>query len=74
MDAANAQLHRILNEVPAGELTDRFGVAAGIADEIVAHRPYRSEVDLLERAILPKRTYEQLVTQLIEVLGSEEAA
>ncbi len=70
----NADLHRIFNELPAQELTVRYGVAAGIAHQIVAHRPYRSEVDILERAILPKRTYEQLVTHIIEVLASEEAA
>ncbi len=70
----NAELHRIFNEVSVTELTTHYGVAAAIAREIVVHRPYRSEVDILERALLPKRTYEQLVTHIIEVLGSEEAA
>lgn len=68
------QLHRILNDAPAEELTKRYGIAAELAKKIVAHRPYQSEVDILERAILPKRTYEQLVTQIITALGSEEVA
>ncbi len=74
MPDANAELRRIFNELSIRELTGHYGVAAAIAREIVAHRPYHSEVDILERAILPKRTYEQLVTHIIEVLGSDEAA
>jgi DNA uptake protein ComE-like DNA-binding protein len=68
------ELQRVLNEAPAEELTDRYKIAPDVVQEIVAHRPYQSDVDLLERAVLPKRTYEQLVTQIISILGSEEAA
>jgi hypothetical protein len=37
-----------------------FHIHAEIADKIIAHRPYESEADLLERGILPKRAYERL--------------
>jgi len=65
---------RVLNETPSAELTDRYKIVPDIAARIAAHRPYQSEVDILERAILPKRAYEQLVTHIIEALGSNEAA
>jgi len=68
------ELRRILNEAPVEEFVDRYKVASDVAESIVAHRPYSSDVDILERAIIPKRAYEQLVTQIIEVLGSSEVA
>jgi DNA uptake protein ComE-like DNA-binding protein len=69
-----AELHRVLNEAPAEELTERYKIAPEVVEEIVGHRPYQSDVDILERAILPKRTYEQLATQIVTILGSEEVA
>ncbi len=68
------ELRRILNEATAEEFSRRYGVAGEIARKLVAHRPYHSETDILERAILPKRCYEQLVTRIIELLGSDEMA
>jgi len=74
MPDAVVELLRVLNEAPLQEFVDRYKVVSDVAELIVAHRPYVSEVDILERAILPKRAYEQLVTQIVTVLSSEEAA
>jgi len=42
------------------QLIKEFRIHSSIADKIVDGRPYASEVDVLERAILPKRAYERL--------------
>ncbi len=67
------ELLLVLNEASLEEFGDRYKVSADVARQIIAHRPYQSDVDFLERAILPKRTYEQLVTQIVTARASEIA-
>jgi hypothetical protein len=49
-----------LNTASRERMRREFHIHAEIADKIIAHRPYESEADLLERGILPKRAYERL--------------
>jgi len=49
-----------LNTTSREQLIKEFRIHSSIADKIVDGRPYASEVDVLERAILPKRAYERL--------------
>jgi PilZ domain-containing protein len=53
-------LHKIFNEATRGELLAGYGLSAEFVDKIIAMRPYASELDILEKAVIPKRAYEQL--------------
>lgn len=61
----------VLNSSSVEEFTGRYRIAPEIAQQIVAQRPYHSEIDIIERAFLPKRLCEKVITQIVTVLGSE---
>jgi DNA uptake protein ComE-like DNA-binding protein len=61
---AHDDLKLIFNHASVDELTSVFGIEPGIAAAIVQHRPYESEIDLLERGVIPKRVFEQLCRRL----------
>jgi hypothetical protein len=56
----NRSLQKIFNEAPREELLAAYGKNAEIVDKIIANRPYASELDILEKAVIPKRAYEQI--------------
>jgi len=60
-----------LNTASRERLTREFRIHAAIADQIIAHRPYASEDDLLERGILAKRAYERLRREFLNSELSE---
>ena len=55
----------VLNEAAWKELTEAYSLNPTIADRIVANRPYASNIDFLERAIIPKRAYDQLRAEIL---------
>jgi DNA uptake protein ComE-like DNA-binding protein len=59
-EAPTFRFQMFLNTASRERMTREFRIHAEIADKIIAHRPYESEADLLERGILPKRAYERL--------------
>ena len=71
MDNPAADVVEVLNKASVVEFTSRYRIAPEIAQEIVARRPYHSELDIIERAFLPKRLCEKVITQIVSVLGSE---
>jgi hypothetical protein len=73
MDNPARDVVQVLNTASVVEFASRYRIAPEIAQQIVARRPYDSEVDIIERAILPKRLCEQVITQIVTVLGSEAA-
>lgn len=73
MDNPAADVVRVLNTASVEEFAGRYRIAPEIAAEIVARRPYHSDIDIIERAFLPKRLCEQVITQIVTVLGSEAA-
>ncbi len=63
-------LLQLLNNAPADDLVRRYSVDAKLAAQIVAHRPYTSDLEILEKAIIPKRAYERIARQLRSADGS----
>jgi DNA uptake protein ComE-like DNA-binding protein len=57
-------LKLIFNHASLEEMTTMFGIECSVAEAIVQHRPYESEIDLLERGVIPKRAFEQLCRRL----------
>ena len=53
-DPADTRLLIVLNEATWKELTEAYSLNPPIADQIVANRPYASNIDFLERAIIPR--------------------
>jgi hypothetical protein len=68
--SADTPLLQVLNNVSADDLVRRYSVNAKLAAQIVAHRPYTSDVEILEKAIIPKRAYERIAKQLRSAHGS----
>jgi DNA uptake protein ComE-like DNA-binding protein len=60
MQDFEANLKQVLNHASANDLVARYGISGSLALKIVAHRPYHSETDVLEKAVIPKRAYERL--------------
>jgi DNA uptake protein ComE-like DNA-binding protein len=59
-------LKTVLNQASARDLVAQYGISGNLALKIVAHRPYQSEADVLEKAAIPKRAYERLLRHLQE--------
>ncbi len=62
--ADQAPLELILNHATLEEMTQVFGIEGSVAEAILQHRPYESEIDLLERGVIPKRAFEQICWRL----------
>ena len=60
-------LHKIFNEATRDDLVAAYALSAELADKIIAKRPYASELDILEKAVIPKRAYEQLRGDILGV-------
>lgn len=56
-------LLQAMNSASSRELMGLCGVSARLADQIVQHRPYASEDDVLERALIPKRAFDRIRKQ-----------
>jgi DNA uptake protein ComE-like DNA-binding protein len=57
-------LNLILNNASIEEMISVFGIEPGVAELVVQHRPYESEIDLLERGVIAKRAFDQLCWRL----------
>jgi DNA uptake protein ComE-like DNA-binding protein len=64
METLETHLKQVLNHASAGDLVARYGINQHLAAKIVANRPYRSDIDVLEKAAIPKRAYERLKRHL----------
>ena len=54
-----------LNAAPKGELTQLPGIDEGVAEAIIAGRPYKAVDELLSRKILSAEAYEVIQTRLM---------
>jgi DNA uptake protein ComE-like DNA-binding protein len=59
-------LKQVLNHATANDLVAQYRISGNLALKIVAHRPYQSEADVLEKAAIPKRAFERLLKHLQE--------
>jgi DNA uptake protein ComE-like DNA-binding protein len=57
-------LKQVLNHATANDLMAQYGISGHLAVKIIAHRPYQSEADVLEKAAIPKRAFERLLRHL----------
>ncbi|HZQ24371.1 MAG TPA: hypothetical protein VFA89_16405 [Terriglobales bacterium] len=62
--ARGSPLLHLLNVLSMDDLVRLHGVSADLAEKIVTHRPYLTEHEILERAVIPKRAYERIVKEL----------
>jgi DNA uptake protein ComE-like DNA-binding protein len=62
--ARKSSLLHLLNVLSMDDLVRLHGVSANLAEQIVSHRPYISEQEVLERAVIPKRAFERIVKEL----------
>ena len=60
MQDFEANLKQVLNHASVSDLVARYRISGSLALKIIAHRPYHSEMDILEKAVIPKRAYERL--------------
>ena len=66
MQPLQGHLKDVLNHASADVLIAQYGISGNLAMKIVAHRPYYSESDILEKAAIPKRAFERLLKHLQE--------